>query len=116
LVEKSASIAPTTFHPLRSLESLDLDFSITEKQNIINKELFMYSTNLRTLRLCWNGIQAIHPKAIDNLDKLTFLNLSGNNCVDEIFKAPENEEEIDMALIKKKLEKCFENFYKQVAP
>jgi Leucine-rich repeat (LRR) protein len=108
---KSTTIASTIFHPLRSLESLELAF--TGHDNIISKELFMYSTNLRSLKLFWNKILAIHPEAFDNLYKLTLLDLDGNDCVDEKFEAPEGKI-LDMTLVKLALKKCFKNFTSQV--
>jgi Leucine-rich repeat (LRR) protein len=107
---KSASIAPTTLHQLRSLEWLELTFE--ENDNTISKELFMYSTNLKTLILSWNNIRAIHPEAFDNLRNLTSLNLRDNTCVDELFEAPAGET-VDLTSVKQKLKTCFENFAKQ---
>jgi Leucine-rich repeat (LRR) protein len=109
---KSTTIASTIFHPLRSLESLELSF--TGHNNIIKKDLFLHSTNLRSLKLSWKKIHAIHPEAFDNLHKLTFLDLEGNDCVDEKFEAPEGKV-IDIALVKVALKRCFENFASQVA-
>jgi Leucine-rich repeat (LRR) protein len=79
---KLASIAPTTFHPLTSLESLDLSWSFSGEQKIIGKELFMYSTNLKQLKLTGNKFQAIHPEAFDHLRKLINLKLHDSNCAD----------------------------------
>ncbi len=114
LETKLASIAPTTFHPLKSLETLDLSELFTGTNNTISKELFMYSTNLRSLRLDDLNIQAIHPEAFANLHKLIYLSLSGNKCVDTYFRDPEVEP-IDMTLVKEKLQTCFENFSNQEA-
>jgi Leucine-rich repeat (LRR) protein len=109
---KLSNIPPTTFHQLRALEKLVLTYPFSYNNVIINKELFKYSTNLRSLRLDGNNIQAIHPEVFDGLNKLTFLNLRGNKCVDEKFEAPK-EEVLDIALVKEKLQKCFANFAKQ---
>ncbi len=107
---KLASIPQTTFHPLRALKMLVLASIFTGSNNIINKELFLYSTNLKKLALSGNNIQAIDPAAFANLHSLTFLDLRFNKCVHRRFKDPENEF-IDMTLVKEKLQTCFGNFF-----
>jgi Leucine-rich repeat (LRR) protein len=98
------SLAPTTFHPLKSLEQLYLGYSFAGQNNIIGKELFMHSTNLKKLDLSWSRIEAIHPEAFDNLHKLTFLGLRGNRCVYSDFQV------FEMNSVRDKFKKCFENF------
>ncbi len=107
-----ASIAPTTFHPLTSLERLYLSQSFAGQNNIISKELFMYSINLRQLELSHNNIEAIHPEAFNNLNNLTRLELRGNKCVDENISSPSGEV-LNMTLVKKKLKRCFKYFPNQ---
>ncbi len=102
------SIAPTTFHPLQSLVSLNLGRSFAGPINIENK-LFMNLTNLRTLDLSENNIVAIQRKTFDSLRNLSFLGLQGNICVNEWFEAPYNEV-LDMEVINEKLKVCFGNF------
>ncbi len=109
---KLSNITPTTFYQLRALEKLLVFIYPITNNNVIGKELFSYSTNLKSLRLNGNNIQAIHPESFNNLHKLTFLDLSGNNCVSEKFEAPEGKV-LDMALIKEKLKKCFANCAKK---
>ncbi len=106
---KLTSIGPTTFHPLQSLDYLGLDRSFAGPINIENK-LFMNLTNLRTLDLSGNNIVAIQRKTFDSLPNLTYLGLQGNICVDEDFRAPDNEVTIDMELLNEKLKVCFANF------
>ncbi len=102
---RMTSIGPTTFHPLKSLETLDLNGALKSGQlNNIEKELFINSTKLRSLDLSSNRIQAIHPEAFKSLRDLHHLELSGNKCVNEYFRNPRDK------IIEEKLEKCFANF------
>jgi Leucine-rich repeat (LRR) protein len=112
LYAKLASIAPITFHPLRSLEWLGLGDSFVGTNNTISEEVFIHSTNLKQIFLSGNDIQAIHPEAFSNLHNLFRLDLNGNKCVDESFWAPENIG-LDMNLVKEKLKNCSENFLHQ---
>ncbi len=103
---KLTSIAPTTFHPLQSLETLYLSESFTGKDNIIGNELFMTLTNLKRLDLSRNNIQAIHPETFKNLHHLDLLDLLGNTCFDGNIWDPTDE------ILKEKLKVCFENYPK----
>ncbi len=103
------SIAPTTFHPLTSLEQLSLGYAFPGQNHVISKELFMNSKNLKELDLIYNNIGKIHPEAFNNLHSLTSLELKGNRCVDENFSSPAGEV-LNMTLVKEKLNDCFENF------
>ncbi len=108
-----ASIAPTTFKPLKSLEQLHLGNSLAGQYNVIGKELFMKSTNLRELDLSHNNIQEIHPEAFSNLHSLASLELEGNKCVDENISSSSGEA-LNMTLVNEKLKDCFENFYQPI--
>jgi Leucine-rich repeat (LRR) protein len=109
---KLTSIAPTSFHPLKSLETLNLVGSFSVNYTI-GKELFMSSTNLKELHLSDNNIQAIHPEAFDHLHSLILLDLSGNYCVNNEFWNEENDRILDMTLVKQELKTCFGNFASQ---
>jgi Leucine-rich repeat (LRR) protein len=109
---KLTSIAPNTLHPLKLLEVLDMGSSFEGDEFVIEKELLMHSSNLRELNLSGNNITAIHPESFDNLKRLTSLNLWRNKCVNKWFRAQQNET-LDMAMVKKELQECFENYSKQ---
>ncbi len=101
------SIAPNTFHQLKSLEWLNMNRFFKGDEFVIEKELFMHSTNLRGLNLINNNITAIHPESFDNLKRLIDLQLRLNKCVDRDFRT----ETLNMT---KELQTCFENYPKQV--
>jgi Leucine-rich repeat (LRR) protein len=107
-----ASIAPTTFHPLKSLERLGLYESLVGKNNIIEKELFVNLNNLRILDLSRNNIVAIQKDAFKVLPNSTSIKLRENICVDEDFWAPYNEA-LDMEVLNEKLKTCYSNFPSQ---
>jgi Leucine-rich repeat (LRR) protein len=106
------SIAPNTFHPLKSLVVLDMRLSFKGDMVNIEKELFMKSANLKWLLLSNNKIHAIHPESFDNLKGLNRIDLRSNKCVDKSFWAQQNET-LDMNIVKASLKTCFENYLMQ---
>ncbi len=110
---KLTSIAPNIFHPLRSLEVLNMGSSFEGDELVIEKELLMHSINFTYLNLSGNKITAIHPESFDNLKRLTRLDLLRNQCFNGEFRAQQNET-LDMTMVRKMLNGCFNKYPKQV--
>lgn len=99
------AIAPRTFQALTELIILDFeDNSLTR----IDDQVFSTLSNIGYLYLEFNQINAIHPRFAENLrNSLSFINLTGNQCVSSGFEVISD---VGWAAMNNGLNRCFNNF------
>lgn len=101
------TLARRTLHPLTNVRYVDF-----ERNNLtrIDEEIFSRNTLVSTLYLEYNQISEITPRFIQNFsDSLTYINLSGNVCVDRTFSV-NREDVFGRIVINNALRNCFNNF------
>ena len=78
------SLDDATFNPLQSIEWIWLDHN---RLTMLQSNLFEEDNKMLVgVDISNNEIISISPYIFDNLDKLLFLDLSRNNCIDKNFK------------------------------
>lgn len=100
-------IAPRTFHPLASVMYLDL-----ERNNLtsIGEDIFSHNTEIRTLYLEFNQIEEISPRFLSSFgNNLSYINLSGNICVDRSFYFTSGDD-LSIVVLHSTLRNCYNNF------
>jgi Leucine rich repeat len=101
-------ILPPTMVPLTNLATCDLEGNLLTRMNC---GVFGRSANLRSLYLENNRINAICTNFTRRLSStVTFLNLSGNRCVDRRFQLGD---ELGLITLNNALNSCF-NIYRDI--
>lgn len=107
IANRIENIAPRTFQPLTTVRYLDL-----ERNNLtrISEEIFSSNTRIAYLYLEYNQISEISPFFIQNFSEvLSYINLSGNRCVNRSFSV-ERDDEFFKILLHNSLRTCFTNY------
>ncbi len=88
------------FKDLVNLRSISL---ANNKLEYLPKRLFENNKILGTVVFKGNPIKAVNPKMFSHLNKLKYLDLSGPNCVDELFSTLRN---LDFEKIESAIKRC----------
>jgi hypothetical protein len=99
-----SSLDPDFFPYLSNLEELWLNHN---QITTLSRETFEENRNLQKLYLHNNKISAIERDTFRHLTNLIFLDLKGNECIDEIF---EKHPEINMSDVTTNMNSCQKNF------
>lgn len=98
-----------TMTPLRNITDVGFDNNLL---TTIDENIFSQNINLFGLHLQYNQIDKVHPRAFANLTDLSYLNLSGNKCVDRSFLLNQNPENIEWKVLNNLLKPCVKNFFR----
>lgn len=99
---------PKVFHPMTSLEYINISFNKSPLQTIPGN-LFKHNYHLREIIFIKNSIQSIDPKFLRNYKpNLKHLSVRMNSCIDEDFLDLENGKIEDAAI--EMFTICFRNY------
>lgn len=106
------NLAPRTFQPLTNISYLDLEGN---RLTSISADLFSQNTQIRSLYLDFNQIEEISPRFSANLgDKLRYIDLEGNNCIDRRFSI-NDDDDFSRIILHNSLRTCYNNFNGQTS-
>ncbi|CAO1414867.1 unnamed protein product [Diamesa serratosioi] len=97
-------LPPNILHPLRSMKVLFFNDNGIEQ---IDAQLFANNRELVSIILESNRISSIAPTFMDKLNSLRFINLEGNQCINQRFLIGVNNTINDVQIA---LQTCFNNY------